>query len=134
LDSITVGTTSRPVGTVRTPAQGHAASSGAASARARGRSTFSTSAGQSGACDEAFRPYRQLAIRVLTRALRDMVNPLGTATDRESARAFFAGSTMLEHWCRVAALDPRWLADRAGRLTLVEATRLAQHVALGIEP
>ncbi len=99
---------------------------GGASARSRGKWTLGPSGSSSGACDEAFRPYRQLAIRVLARALRDMANPIGSATDRESAREFFAGSSMLDHWCRVAALDPRWIADRAGRLTLAEAARLAE--------
>jgi hypothetical protein len=60
-------------------------------------------------CDETFLPYRHLAIRVLDRALQDMAGCGGTAMDRESARAFLAGSGMLRHWCRVAAVDPCWL-------------------------
>jgi hypothetical protein len=61
--------------------------------------------------------YRHLAVRVLARALRDLSDPAGSATDRESARRFFAGSRMLFHWCRVAELDPRWIVHRAARHT-----------------
>jgi hypothetical protein len=38
-------------------------------------------------------------------------------TDRESARLFYDDSAMLFHWCRVAALDPHWMSDRAAKLT-----------------
>jgi hypothetical protein len=69
------------------------------------------------ACDEAFMPYRHLAVRVLACALRDVSDPAGSQTDRDSARLFFAGSPMLFHWCRVAALDPRLVARRAAGLT-----------------
>jgi hypothetical protein len=66
--------------------------------------------------DEAFRPYRHLAVRVLARALEDLSNPTGSATDRESARLFLAGSGMLFHWCRVAALDPCRVVNHAERV------------------
>jgi hypothetical protein len=66
--------------------------------------------------DEAFRPYRQLAIRVLISALRDAASASGSAADRNSARAFLSDSYMFVHWCQVAALDPRSLALRAGKL------------------
>jgi hypothetical protein len=68
--------------------------------------------------DGGFTPYRHLAMRVLTRALRDLSNPAGKPTDRESARRFLAGSPMLFHWCRVAELDPRLFAEHAARLAL----------------
>jgi hypothetical protein len=51
--------------------------------------------------------YRQLAIRVIERALKDIVAPGCSANDRETAREFLTGSAMLRHWCRVASLDPR---------------------------
>lgn len=68
-------------------------------------------------CDERLRPYRHLAMRVLARAVLDMTDPTGSAADRRSARAFLAGSVMLQHWCRVAALDPDYVAERAVRVT-----------------
>lgn len=61
---------------------------------------------------EALRPYRHLAVRVLARAFLDLTDP-ACATDRESARMFLAGSDLLGHWCRVAALDPGWIVRRA---------------------
>ena len=63
--------------------------------------------------EEGFRPYRHLAIRVLARALLDVLNPRGSAQDRESARVFLDRSSMLGHWCRVAALDPTAVAALA---------------------
>jgi hypothetical protein len=66
-------------------------------------------------CDEAFTPYRHLAMHVLARALRDLSNP-GSPTDCESARRFLAGSPMLLHWCRVAALDPRLVTQHVARV------------------
>jgi hypothetical protein len=70
----------------------------------------------SGVCDELFMPYRHLAIRVLTSALRDVAALAGSQTNRESALWFFADSPMLFHWCRVAALDPSLVARHATRL------------------
>lgn len=61
---------------------------------------------------EAFRPYRHLAVRVLARAFLDLVDREHPAA-RESARAFLAGSGLLSHWCRVAAVDPGWVVRRA---------------------
>lgn len=69
--------------------------------------------------DEGFVPYRHLAMHVLLLALRDVSNAAGSASDRESARLFLAGSPMLLHWCRVAALDPRLVARHAARLAAV---------------
>lgn len=68
------------------------------------------------ASDEDLRPYRRLAVRVLTRAFLDLANPALSAPHRESARAFLAGSGMLQHWCRVAALDPSCIVHRAEKL------------------
>jgi hypothetical protein len=68
-----------------------------------------------GSDDVNLEPYRHLALRVLTRALQDLNDPGGSATDRASARAFFAGSSMLQHWCRVAAIDPSSIAKQAAR-------------------
>jgi hypothetical protein len=62
--------------------------------------------------EEALRPYRRLAIRVLERALLDVTNAAGSAKDRESARVFLASSRMLGLWCRVAALDPSYVVGR----------------------
>jgi hypothetical protein len=66
--------------------------------------------------DEGFLPYRQLAVRVLARALFDLTDGHGSPTDRESARAFLAGSHMLVHWCRVAAVDPSCVVKHAEKL------------------
>jgi hypothetical protein len=74
--------------------------------------------------EEAYRPYRRLAVGVLARALQDLSNPAGTATDRESARVFFTGSGMLSYWCLVASLDPQWVAGRV--LKLQQVTRPGQ--------
>jgi hypothetical protein len=69
--------------------------------------------------DEAFVPYRHLAMHVLGLALRDLSNATGSPTDRESARLFLAGSPMLFHWCRVAALDPCLVTRHAAKLAPV---------------
>jgi hypothetical protein len=73
---------------------------------------------------ESFRPYRRLAIGVLALAMADLTEPARSATDRESARVFLAGSGMLAHWCRVAALHPSWVAERAARRTATSARSL----------
>jgi hypothetical protein len=49
---------------------------------------------------------RRLALRVIERALKDIVAPHCAAADRQTAREFLAGSAMLVHWCSVATLDP----------------------------
>lgn len=86
-------------------------SAGTGRERRRPRSTESSTAP-----DERFRPYRHLAMRVLARAVLDMMDPAGSSTDRESARAFLSGSVMLHHWCRVAALNPDRIAEGVERL------------------
>lgn len=50
-------------------------------------------------------PYRTLALRVISLAVQDLITPGHAASERETARAFFAGSRMLGHWCRVAEID-----------------------------
>ena len=60
--------------------------------------------------------YRRLAIRIIQRAFKDMIEPACAAGDRESAWAFLAGSPMLLHWCSVAALDSRTVIVRATAL------------------
>lgn len=76
----------------------------------------STQLHASASFDEDFRPYRHLAVRVLARALFDLTNGHGSPTDRESARAFLAGSRMLSLWCRVAAVDPLCVVKHAEKL------------------
>jgi hypothetical protein len=83
--------------------------------------------GRGFAGDERLRPYRQLAVRVLARAVLDVMDPAGSATDRESARSFLAGCPMLEHWCHVAALDPNCVAENVQRLTAGPG-RMPQHL------
>lgn len=68
-------------------------------------------------CDECFRPYRRLAVRVLARAVLDVMDPAGSSTHRKSAQAFLTGSVMLRHWCHVAALDPDRIAQYVTRFT-----------------
>ena len=60
---------------------------------------------------------RHLAARIIQQAFRDLASPPGSPRDRESARVFLAGSSMLEHWCAVADLDPARLVARAKELT-----------------
>lgn len=50
-------------------------------------------------------PCRHLAARVIEQALKDVLQPSQTATDRQTARSFLAGSAMLSYWCEVAGLD-----------------------------
>jgi hypothetical protein len=59
---------------------------------------------------------RRLALRVIDQAFRDLASPAGVRADKESARAFLAGSSMLYHWCQVADLDPAWMVARARKL------------------
>jgi hypothetical protein len=81
--------------------------------------------------DEAFQPYRHLAVRVLACAFQDLANPMGSRADRESARAFLAGSAMLVHWCRVAALDPSCVVNRAEKLTEGLSTSQSEWLSCG---
>ncbi len=68
-------------------------------------------------CEERFRPYRHLAMRVLARAVLDVADLTTSAADRESARLFLSGSAMMRHWCRVAALDPDCVTEHMERYT-----------------
>lgn len=62
-------------------------------------------------------PCRHLAVRVIELAFRDLASSAGLSRHHESARVFLAGSSMLDHWCAVADLDPAWMIARANRLT-----------------
>jgi hypothetical protein len=67
--------------------------------------------------EEAFRPYRRLALRVLERALLDLTAEAGSISDRESAQLFLASSRMLVLWCQIAGLDPSHIVRRVETLT-----------------
>jgi hypothetical protein len=60
--------------------------------------------------------HRHLAVRVIDQALRDIMNPVGSPTDRQSARDFLSGSAMLHFWCALADCDARCLIARASLL------------------
>ena len=62
-------------------------------------------------------PCRHLAVRVIELAFRDLASSAGLRRHQESARLFLAGSSMLDHWCAVADLDPAWMIARANQLT-----------------
>ena len=62
-------------------------------------------------------PCRHLAARVIEQALKDVLQPGQTATDRQTARSFLAGSTMLSYWCEVAGLDASQVIHVAAVLT-----------------
>jgi hypothetical protein len=49
---------------------------------------------------------RRLAARVIDQALRDLLNPGEDGANRDTARAFLAGSPWLHYWCEVAGLEP----------------------------
>lgn len=82
---------------------------------------------EGGGYDEgSFRPYRQLAVSVLARALLDLANPDGLPAHRESARMFLAGSGMLSYWCEVAELDPSCVVKHAERLGGLRVSETAE--------
>jgi hypothetical protein len=56
--------------------------------------------------DDGLGPYRTLALRVISLAVRDLITPGTQASDRSTARAFLSGSGTLAHWCRLADIDP----------------------------
>lgn len=56
--------------------------------------------------DEGLAPYRTLALRVISLAVRDLITTGQSASDRATARAFLSGSRMLTHWCKLADIDP----------------------------
>jgi hypothetical protein len=60
--------------------------------------------------------HRHLAARVIDQALRDIESPVGSASDRESARDFLSGSAMLHFWCALADCDALCLIARANVL------------------
>ena len=61
--------------------------------------------------------YRHLALAVIDRALRDTMTPGCSTDERASAHEFLRGSPTMQHWCRVAGLDPRRLIAVARQLT-----------------
>jgi hypothetical protein len=65
---------------------------------------------------EKTRQYRQLAMRVIALALEDLSTPGRAPEDRASARAFFASSWVLDHWCEVARVDAKRLGAYAKTL------------------
>jgi hypothetical protein len=67
---------------------------------------------------------RHLAARIIQQAFRDLASPAGSRCDHESARIFLSGSSMLNHWCAVANLDPVWMVARAAKLTTIQGRRL----------
>jgi hypothetical protein len=56
--------------------------------------------------EELLGPYRTLALRVISVAVRDLISPGQSACERETARTFLSGSPMLTHWCSLADIDP----------------------------
>jgi hypothetical protein len=62
--------------------------------------------------DERLTPYRALAVRVISLAVRDLIAPGPARSDRDTARAFFSNSGMLNHWCKLADLDPDIIRTR----------------------
>jgi hypothetical protein len=83
---------------------------------------------------EGFRPYRRLAMHVLARAVRDLIAPDSLPRDRDSARAFFAHSRMLPLWCRIAAIDPHCMADRAAAADAARVAQVASDLSRYIAP
>lgn len=63
-------------------------------------------------CEEMLAPYRTLALRVISLAVRDLVTPGQSASERDTARRFLSGSPMLTHWCRLADIDPEFIRRR----------------------
>src|SRR4029453_18546549 len=59
---------------------------------------------------------RHLAFRVIEQAFRDLSGSTGSRADRESARAFLAGSWMLYRWGEIADVNAEWTIARAGKL------------------
>jgi hypothetical protein len=62
-----------------------------------------------GGASRADEGYRRLAARVIERAFRDLAGGDSSGSERADARAFLAGSPMLDHWCQLAGLDPKRL-------------------------
>jgi hypothetical protein len=100
------------------------------SAQTRGKRRYESSIEIVTASDEFIRPYRHLALGVVERALLDLSNPGASAADRESAQAFLRGSSMLFHWCEVAALDPWCIVNHAEKLR-AGLSRLDGHCSSG---
>jgi len=56
--------------------------------------------------------HQELAVAVIRQAVMDATNPNAASKVRDNARAFLAGSPMLQEWCCVAGLDPRVVLER----------------------
>jgi hypothetical protein len=61
---------------------------------------------------EVLAPYRTLALRVISLAVHDLVAPRALASERDTARAFLSGSSMLTHWCKLADIDPETIRQQ----------------------
>jgi hypothetical protein len=59
---------------------------------------------------------RHLAVRVIDQAFRDLSDSGGSRANRDSARAFLAGSWMLYRWCEIANVNASWTIARARTL------------------
>ncbi len=55
---------------------------------------------------ELLAPYRLLALRVISLAVRDLITSGHPASERDTALEFLSGSRMLTHWCRLADINP----------------------------
>lgn len=62
--------------------------------------------------DDPLGPYRALALRVISVAVRDLIAPGHSLSERNSARAFLSGSRMLTHWCKLADIDPEAIREQ----------------------
>jgi hypothetical protein len=56
--------------------------------------------------NQAVDAHQKLAVAVIRQALQDATDPCTATGIRAGARAFLAGSPMLQQWCCVAGLDP----------------------------
>jgi len=65
---------------------------------------------------EILSAYRHLALTVIERAFRDVTTGVCSSAERLSAREFLAGSPIMQHWCRVAGLEPRRVITLASHL------------------
>lgn len=76
--------------------------------------------------------YQRLAIHVIRQALRDVEGR--SQEDRDSARAFLAGSEMLDFWCSLARVGPRSPIERRAARTPVLAVARLDGASTGWRP